>query len=232
MQDTATGNRFIDAETGVALLAIAFVALAACVHIQSSCRPRSRRKSDVSAWSNPSPSRPRTGLSPAPTATPDLRDPAQQRHAIVRGKFECTPLLNRQEARLLPILESTTRDLRAGHYAMAQTSLGELIRPKSNTATADDRNAPFASNNSKRLDFAIIDRAGKLVAAVEGQGTGRHQGNAFMRDAEKREAIRRAGIPLIEAEPDFDFALLRIRITGLLFPATPANVTDLNRRRL
>jgi hypothetical protein len=54
-----------------------------------------------------------------------------------------------------------------------------------------------------------------------------------MRDAVKREAIRSAGIPYIEVEPDFDPALLRNRIARLLAPATPAaTVTDLHSRRV
>ena len=225
-------NGFIDAETVAALLAIAFVALLLYTRAQPNRHRRSRRKSDFSVWSNPASSRPRTGLAQVPAATPDLRDPAQQMHAIARVEFECTPLLNRQEARLLPLLESTARDLRAGHRVMAQTSLGELIRPKADTATPEDRTAAFASINSKRLDFAIIDRAGRLAVAIEYQGSGHHQGTAFMRDAVKREALRRAGIPFVEVEPDFDPILLRGRIHGLLTPPTPAaSVTELSSRR-
>lgn len=227
-----------------ALAAFAIISLYLYARVAPRRRPRrSRRGTTYSPWVGSEPHRTRqrpagdpssSAALPAPPqpAGPDLRDPAQQLHAIARVEFECTPLLNRAESRLLPLLESTTRDLRAGHRVMAQTSLGELIRPKDSSATADDRTAAFASINSKRIDFAIIDRAGRLAVAVEYQGSGHHQGNTFMRDAVKREAIRRAGIPLIEVEPDFDPALLRSRITGLLAPAKPATVTDLNSRRL
>ena len=194
---------------------------------------RARRSKPYTAWNGSAVSRPRLVQPPPPPAASDLHDPAQQLHAIARVEFECTPLLNRQEARLLPLLEATARDVQSGHRVMAQTSLGELIRPKSGTATEDDRSAAFASINSKRLDFAIIDRAGRLAVAVEYQGSGHHQGTAFMRDAVKREAIRRAGIPFIEVEPDFDPALLRSRITGLLATnSKPAVVTDLHSRRV
>lgn len=54
-----------------------------------------------------------------------------------------------------------------------------------------------------------------------------------MRAAVKREAIRRAGIPYIEVEPDFDPALPRNRIACLLAPATAAAVrTDQYSRRV
>lgn len=92
---------------------------------------------------------------------------------------------------------------------------------------------PPSEINSRRLDFAIIDRAGRLAVAVEYRGNAPVQGTACMRRAVKREAIRRAGIPYIEVEPDFDPALLRNRIAGLLAPATAAAVrTDQYSRRV
>jgi hypothetical protein len=160
-----------------------------------------------------------------------LSDPAQQMHAIAQMEFECTPILNQEESRLLPLLDSVTGDLQAGHRVMAQTSLGELIRPKATSGTSDERSAAFASINSKRLDFAIIDSDGRLVVAIEYQGSGHFQGNAFMRDAVKREAIRRAGIAYVEVEQDFDPALLRQRITGLLNPSGPAAAPSALQRR-
>ncbi len=223
----------ISASDALAILAIAaIVAHALYLRLRPRRRRRSRKGRDqFSHWEGKAQPRPR----PLPTSTPappDLRDPAQQLHAIARVDFEPTPLLNRQEARLLPLLESIARDLRDGHRVMAQTSLGELIRPKPDSATEDDRSAAFASINSERLDFAIIDRAGRLAVAVEYQGGGHHQGQAFMRDAVKREVIRRAGIPFIEVEPDFDAGLLRSRILGLLAPSVPAaSVTTLGSRR-
>ncbi|NBE08698.1 DUF2726 domain-containing protein [Paragemmobacter ruber] len=221
----------------LALLAItAVIAHALYLHL----RPRRRRRrshqgrEQFSHWEGKATPRlravPDSAPLPPPPA-PDLRDPAQQLHAIARVTFEPTPLLNRQEARLLPLLESITRDLRTGHRVMAQTSLGELIRPKPDSATEADRSAAFASINAKRLDFAIIDRGGRLAVAVEYQGEGHHQGNAFLRDAIKREVLRRAGIPLIEVEPDFDAAHLRRRLTGHLAPPQGASVTPLDSRR-
>lgn len=223
-----------DISSGDALALAAIVAVIAHA-LYLRLRPRRRRRSrhgrdQFSHWEGKAQPRLRPVPTPDPPA-PDLRDPAQQLHAIARVDFEPTPLLNRQEARLLPLLESITRDLRAGHRVMAQTSLGELIRPKPDSTTEADRSAAFASINSKRLDFAIIDRAGRLAVAIEYQGDGHHQGHAFMRDAVKREALRRAGIPLIEVEPDFDAAHLRRRVSGHLAPPPVASVTPLDSRR-
>ena len=61
-----------------------------------------------------------------------------------------------------------------------------------------DRDPAFRSINSKRLDFAIFDRSGRLVLAIEYQGSGHYHQKSFMRDAVKKEALRKAGVPLIE----------------------------------
>ena len=223
------------AEELKAILLAAFTAIFFGAVLYLRLRPRkhrrTRRSKSYSTWNGGAVPRPRLVPQPAPPVTSNLSDPAQQLHAIAQVEFECRPLLNRQEARLLPLLESTARNLRAGHHVMAQTNLAELIRPKADTATPDDRDAAFASISSKRLDFAVIDHAGRLALAVEYQGSGRQSGNAVQPDAVKREAISRAGIPFLEVEPDFDPAVLRSRIIGLLAPATLAAVTDLNSRR-
>jgi hypothetical protein len=163
---------------------------------------RSRRMFRVvPKTSRPHPDRTaRVHTAPLHNAFANMADPAQQLEAVHRSGFERTRLLNNEEARLLPILESATSALGQGHRVMAQTSLGEVIVP---TGTGPEdavwKNA-FAAINSKRLDFGVFDKGGYLVCAIEYQGSGHYQGRAFMRDAVKREALRKAGVPLIEAE--------------------------------
>jgi hypothetical protein len=129
----------------------------------------------------------------------------EQMRAVARSGFERRPLLNREEARLLPLLERAAREGRLGHRVMAQTSLGEVIRP-----LGRDGAEAFAAINAKRLDFAIFDRHGLIACAVEYHGTGHFQGAAEARDRVKREALRKAGVPLVEVYPDFEEAdLLR-----------------------
>ena len=138
-----------------------------------------------------------------PQARTDMADPKHQLDAIAKVDFEKTRLLNKEEARLLPVLERAARAANQGHRVMAQTSLGEVIAPTKRGVSASDAQAAFASINSKRLDFAIFDRFGLLVCAVEYQGSGHHQGKAFMRDAVKKEALRRAGVPLVEVQRNY-----------------------------
>lgn len=151
-----------------------------------------------------------------------MANPLDQLAAISAVGFKTVPLLNRDEARLLPIVERAVRKHGDGHRVMAQTSLGELIRPAgANGDTPAGRDA-YASINSKRLDLAIINRFGHLVAAIEYQGSGHHQGNAFLRDAVKREAVRRAGVPYLEIAETFDPDEVARRVRDAIAPADTA----------
>ncbi|MDP3959311.1 MAG: DUF2726 domain-containing protein [Pseudorhodobacter sp.] len=164
--------------------------------------------------------RPRFVPVAAPSLHPhNMANPHDQMDAIAAVEFEVSPLLNHEEARLLPVLEAVVRDVGNGHRVMAQTSLGEIIRPKNASASPTLRNAAYASINSKRLDFAVFDRFGKLVAAVEYQGSGHYQKNAFLRDAVKREALRKAGVPYVEVQGSFAPDEVRARLRAILQPA-------------
>ncbi len=131
----------------------------------------------------------------------DLADPHVQMEAIHAVSFEVQRLLNRSEAKLLPVLENTVREIGKGHRVMAQVSLGEVIRPSAGSEPETLRRAAYASINSKRLDFGIFDDSGRLRCAIEYQGAGHYQNRAFMRDAVKREAVRKAGVAWIEVHP-------------------------------
>ncbi len=149
---------------------------------------------------------------------PSRHDPKQQMEAIAPAEFEVTPLRNREEARLLPLLESCAAKLNNGYRVMAQTSLGEIIRPKQAGLSQDQQRAAYASINFKRLDFAIFDRFGRLRLAIEYQGSGHYQAKTFMRDAVKREVLRKAGVPFIEVPHDFSHDETTRQITLLLVP--------------
>ena len=159
-------------------------------------------------------------LHTVPAHTPNMADPTEQMRAISKVDFERSRLLNKEEARLLPLLETIARQAKAGHRIMAQTSLGEVLKPRKESGSATELRNAFASINSKRLDFAVIDRAGFIVCAVEYQGSGHFQGNAFMRDSVKREALRRAKIPFIEVPKNFDPVDIKKSIGQILHPET------------
>jgi len=149
---------------------------------------------------------------------PDVADATQQLSFVSRVAFEKQPLLNKSEFQVLLILEGVVRELRAGHRVMAQTCLGEFLRPKrqQNYAATD---LAYRSINSKRSDFIIVDQRGLAVLAVEYHGQGHFQGNAAMRDAVKREALRSAGIALIEVPAQFNRDTIAREVRNVLRPA-------------
>lgn len=128
------------------------------------------------------------------------------------------PLLNRAEAKLLPVLEKLVRDLNEGHRVMAQTSMGEVLRPDPASADKAACDRAYRAFNAKRFDFLIINRYGKAVAAFEYQGHGHDQNGAWLRDAVKAEACRKAGLPLASLPPEIDDETLRTLATQLLKP--------------
>lgn len=128
----------------------------------------------------------------------DVADPKNQLAFVSRVRFETQPLLNKGEFQVLLILEKVARDVNDGFRVMAQTSLGEILRPKRSPRNPGDDGLAYRSINSKRADFVIVDRFGIVALVVEYQGHGHYQGNAALRDAVKREALTRAGVALLE----------------------------------
>ncbi|MCY3756218.1 MAG: DUF2726 domain-containing protein [Acidobacteria bacterium] len=123
---------------------------------------------------------------------------------ISKVDFEARPLLNRPEYRILRILEAVALETPGGLRVMAQTSLGEVLAPQPASGSQEARDLAFRSINSKRLDFLVIDAYGMPVLAVEYQGHGHFRDTTFMRDAVKREVLRKAGIRLLEVPAVFD----------------------------
>ncbi|MEO1275704.1 MAG: DUF2726 domain-containing protein [Pseudomonadota bacterium] len=142
-------------------------------------------------------------------------DPAVQMDAVGKMAFEKCRLLNKGEFAVFRVLEETLSPL-SGYRLMAQTSLGEVIRPVRSAGSEIERAEAHAAINSKRLDFAVIDRSGHLALAIEFQGAGHHQGQAFLRDAVKREALRRAGVEMLEVGARWDAEILHAQVLHAL----------------
>lgn len=154
-------------------------------------RPRGRPQSGAGETHGPSPVR-------RLFSRRDMWKPELQAEVVSLAEFETAPLLNQSEKRLLPLLEDAVAREAPGFRVMAQTSMGEVLRPRPMPARKDLEEAAYAAINSKRFDFTIIDRRGHLVAAIEYQGSGHYGQTAFLRDAVKREVCRKAGVAFIE----------------------------------
>jgi hypothetical protein len=135
------------------------------------------------------------------------RDPADAREqllAVMRAPFEKQRLMSSAEYRVFKIIEEDVAAERRGHRVFAQTSLGEILQSPSRSA--------FRSINSKRVDVLVVDPYGWPLLAVEFQGDGHYQGDAAARDAVKREALRKAGVPYVEVFPTDSDDQIRSRV--------------------
>ena len=218
MQLDRMGDMFLGAlpELLVTWWWVIAAALVLVILQQFAPRRRSRRK-----WRSRRNYSRKTGRWPAEAPKSDasrLGDPSAQMEFISKVGFERRPLLNKSEYRILQILEKTTREINGGHRVMAQTSLGEIIAPKTTSGSDEARDLAFRSINSKRLDFLVIDRYGMPALAVEYQGHGHYQNSAFMRDAVKREAVRKARIKFLEIPAEYDVTVLEDQIRSVLLP--------------
>lgn len=150
-----------------------------------------------------------------------VADPKKQLGFVSAVRFEARPLFNKSEFQVLLVLEAVAREAKAGHRVMAQTCYGEFLRLKRGEKN-EEADRAYRSVNSKRADFVIVDAAGYPVIVVEYQGSGHYQGTAELRDAVKREALRSAGVPLVEVMPDFKKNELALTLGKILGRSRPS----------
>ncbi len=123
------------------------------------------------------------GLAEAAKANGSATD---QLATVMAADFSARSLLNQPEHTLFKALDAAVIAQNPGWQVMAQVSLGEFLSSR-------DKDA-YGCVNSKRVDFALMDREARVVHVIEYQGTGHHQTTAAARDAVKKEALRKAGI--------------------------------------
>jgi hypothetical protein len=124
-----------------------------------------------------------------PTNTPESpkqHDAVDQLRIVMGATFTSQPLLNKSEARVFRELDRIVIGCNPAWQVMAQVSLGEILRGGDAVA--------HSCINSKRVDLLLVDSDCQPRHAIEYQGGAHHQGTAAVRDAVKKEALRRAGI--------------------------------------
>jgi len=161
---------------------------AAVERLRASVRRRRWRKNNP--WSSERVTAPQTTPPSGEAPTDGRADAADQLRIVMSADFSIQPLLNKGEARVFRELDRYVLEQNANWQVMAQVSLGEILRSRDSRA--------YACINSKRVDLLIVDESCRPRHVVEYQGEGHHQGTAAARDAIKKEALRRAGIPYHE----------------------------------
>lgn len=176
---------FLDKPMFLGLL-VFVVALSALKGIFKSKPRRNWRQTNNQNWRN---SNSRFSVAPKANQTP-TELAAEQLKMVMRAKFSKRPLLNQKEMKVFSAIEKLINAEGVDWRLMAQVSLGEIV------GSADK--GAYLAVNSKRVDLLLIDGDAKPLHAIEYQGAGHHQGSAAVRDAVKKEALRRAGIGYLE----------------------------------
>ena len=147
---------------------------------------------------------------------------ATRRHKwsfIAKADFEPRRLLNKSEYRILQILEKITREVGGRPSRHGPNQLGLKLLPQDRIRIGRKRaTLRFARSTASALDFLIIDHSGLPALAVEHQGHGHYQNRAFMRDAVKREAVRKAKVKFLEIPAEYDARVLEEQIRSVLLP--------------
>ena len=196
---------------------VLFAIVAVLALLSGSKRNYKRNRKSNRSWSNKKQDR---------TSKVDITDTSQQLKYVHAVEFKPQKLLNKPEARIFKELEVTVKEHAENHRVMAQVNLGEFLKVDQQSGTKQDRFYAYRSINSKRVDFLIIDRFGTPVIALEYQGDGHHQKAAFIRDAVKKEAMRKAGIHFIEINKGDLPGDIRKQVAKLLTGERATSVQD------
>ncbi len=123
--------------------------------------------------------------------------------------FEKRTVMHGSELQLLSKVEQIAKEQGPGHRVLAQISLGELIQPQQLRAPQNTSDAALASIYESRVGLVVLDSTGVVVLVVEALPGYPGPEAVLLRDAVKHEALRRAGIPVVEVEQGVALNALR-----------------------
>lgn len=134
----------------------------------------------------------------------DVSDPVNQLRFVEEGSFQKRRPINKEAYfNVFSLVERHLVSTKADHRLLAEVSMGSFLKtPYEETGPSKVAQRAFASINSKRVDFLLIDRFGMPVLVIEYLGSGHFQGNAEMRDIVKLKALEDAGIPCMYVFPE------------------------------
>ncbi|UYZ83684.1 DUF2726 domain-containing protein [Entomomonas sp. E2T0] len=153
-------------------------------------RSKNKKNSKRSSWGPPL--REQTIQKPSP----NIRDKGDQLKIVSSEsvEFSTRKLMGFHEYKVFNLIEKEIIPDFKYCRVFAQVSLGEILDSSYNLARR--------CINSKRVDILIIDGSGNPLLAVEYQGSGHYKSDAALRDAVKKEALRKAGVGYIEVTPE------------------------------
>jgi hypothetical protein len=122
--------------------------------------------------------------------------PAEAAAAINRMRPRSRPAQTTGAHDLQPVLEDAVAEFGSGHRLFQRPRLADVLQAPAATADA-------LPDDALCLDFAIVDRFGKMVAAIDFKGSSRFRETGFVRDPVKQAAISEVGVPYVEIVENF-----------------------------
>lgn len=131
----------------------------------------------------------------------DTSDPGNQLRFLQDAELYPRKPINKEAFRtVFSVAERTLSSLpgKTRYRLLAEVAMGSFVGTSGGIGSQKAQDRAFASFNSKRVDFLVIDAFGEPRLVIEYQGSGHYQNDAVERDAVKRLALKQAGIPLLE----------------------------------
>ena len=129
----------------------------------------------------------------------DVRDTANQIRFLEKASLYPRKPINKEAFKtVFAVAERTLAGMDGKYRLLAEVSMGSFLGTSRKRGSQAMQDRAFASINSKRVDFLVIDAFGEPRLVIEYQGSGHYQDDAEDRDAVKRLALERAGVPLLE----------------------------------
>jgi len=159
----------------------------------------------------------RAHLDASPAEAPALLTPLPSQEAldfdaIAHVALGRRPLMGPQQGRVLATVNAYLAALDQGHFAQAEMPLSTVLTLPPRARMGPSGRAARAALDSLRLDVAVFDRQGLVVAAVAIPSPRAVLGA----DRPLREAMRRAGVPLVKLDPGWSAERLNAALTQAL----------------
>ena len=138
---------------------------------------------------------------------------ARELGAIARTKFETTPVLGADEVGVLALIEAAVQELNSGFRVLVNTSLENVVNLDGLDATSI---ASKVSMTGVKLKFAVVDRFGRLVVAVD------HMRNVPLSRQQNInrtvviEVLRKAGVWYLEIPYQYSATNARAQLLAVL----------------
>jgi hypothetical protein len=150
---------------------------------------------------------------------------ARELGAIAKTGFHIAPVLTPEDTRVLALIEDVLREVPGGYRVLLRTSLETLV-------DLDDTSASKAATRLSMagitLKFAVVDRYGKLVMAVEHLCDKKLNRQACINRTVVVEVLRKAGVWYLEIPPNYSSKDARAQMVAVLQGADLGQHTGVN----